>query len=99
MARTRSVARCASPAPARRSDCSRTCWATWPGGRMRPRAEIDGLAPTVHGGAPASAGTLLDFSVSTNPLGPSPRVRAAAAEAAIGHYPERDSATLRAALA
>jgi len=66
---------------------------------MRPRAELDGLAPTVHGGAPSAAGTLLDFSVSTNPLGPSPRTRAAAARAAIGRYPERDSATLRGALA
>ena len=66
---------------------------------MRPRAELDGLSPTVHGGAPSAAGALLDFSVSTNPLGPSPRALAAAAGAAIGRYPERDSATLRRALA
>jgi histidinol-phosphate aminotransferase len=65
---------------------------------MRPRVELDGLAPTIHGGAPSAAGALLDFSVSTNPLGPSPRARAAAARAAIGRYPERDSATLRRAL-
>jgi histidinol-phosphate aminotransferase len=66
---------------------------------MRPRVELEGLTPTVHGGAPTAVGAVLDFSVSTNPLGPSPRARAAAAQATIGRYPERDSATLRGALA
>jgi histidinol-phosphate aminotransferase len=42
---------------------------------------------------------VLDFSVSSNPLGVSPRAAAAAGQAAIGRYPEPHSATLRDAIA
>ena len=66
---------------------------------MQPRPELLDLPPALHGSAPPSAGALLDFSVSSNPLGPAPRVVAAARAAAIGRYPESESATLRAAIA
>jgi L-threonine-O-3-phosphate decarboxylase len=42
---------------------------------------------------------LIDFSVCTNPFGPSPRVYQALAMAAVERYPDRDSHALRAALA
>ena len=66
---------------------------------MQPRPEVLGLVPAVHGSAPRSAGDVLDFSVSSNPLGPAPGVLAAARAAALGRYPEPESATLRGALA
>ena len=66
---------------------------------MRPRPEVLHLSPAIHGSAPPSAGVVLDFSVSCNPLGPAPRVVAAARAAAIGRYPEPESATLRTAIA
>jgi histidinol-phosphate aminotransferase len=43
--------------------------------------------------------SLLDFSVCTNPFGPSPHVRAALADATLEQYPDRESHALRAALA
>jgi len=64
-----------------------------------PRLDVAGGAPAVHGAAPPWAVGALDFSASANPLGPSPRVAAAARAAALERYPERESATLRAALA
>ena len=42
---------------------------------------------------------VIDFSSSVNPLGPSPRVRKAAAEAEISSYPDRHSLFLRETLA
>ena len=66
---------------------------------MRPRPELAHLAPAFHGGAPAAAMPVFDFSVCSNPLGPSPHVRAVLQSVAIERYPERESATLRAALA
>ncbi len=53
-----------------------------------------------HGGAPQS-GSLIDFSVSTNPFGPPPDVLAAyhKASAALPFYPEPYAATLTAAVA
>lgn len=45
------------------------------------------------------AATLLDFSVCTNPFGPSPRVREAVAGVRLEQYPDRDAHALRAALA
>ena len=66
---------------------------------MQPRLDLARLAPAEHGGAPPTAGSVLDFSASANPLGPSPAVVAAAQAAAFGRYPEREAATLRAALA
>lgn len=62
---------------------------------------------TVHGGfdtAELRAENLtrdqvLDFSSNINPLGPSPRVRQAAAEADLSAYPDRECLVLREALA
>src|SRR4051794_24783158 len=42
---------------------------------------------------------LLDFSVCTNPFGPSPRVHEAIAQVPLDQYPDRDCHALRAALA
>jgi histidinol-phosphate aminotransferase len=66
---------------------------------IRPRLAADELAPVVHGGAPPHLDGVLDFSASANPLGPAPGVVAAARAALLDRYPERESATLRAALA
>src|SRR3954468_23891268 len=66
---------------------------------MQPRPELSALHPAVHGSAPPSAGAVLDFSASSNPLGPAPSVVAAAQGAMLGRYPEPQAATLRAALA
>lgn len=66
---------------------------------MQPRPELLRLPPAVHGSAPPTAGAVVDFSASCNPLGPAPRVLAAARAAACGTYPEPESATLRAAIA
>src|SRR5271169_5809119 len=53
-----------------------------------------------HGGAHLGA-ALIDFSVSTNPFGPPPRVLEAyhRADAALGSYPEPYAASLTAAIA
>jgi histidinol-phosphate aminotransferase len=66
---------------------------------VRPRPELEQLLPAFHGGAPPVAGPVLDFSVCSNPLGASPRVRRAAMAAPVERYPEREAASLRAALA
>lgn len=42
--------------------------------------------------------TIIDFSTSTNPFGPSPAVRKAIKKAAIERYPDRESIALRRAL-
>jgi histidinol-phosphate aminotransferase len=42
--------------------------------------------------------TLLDFSVCTNPFGPSPQVREALADVRLEQYPDRDAHSFRAAL-
>ena len=62
---------------------------------------------TVHGGfdtaelraANLTRDQVLDFSSNINPLGPSPRVRQAAAEADLSAYPDRECLELREALA
>ncbi|MCY3783544.1 MAG: histidinol-phosphate transaminase [Chloroflexi bacterium] len=62
---------------------------------------------TVHGGfdtaelraANLTRDQVLDFSSNINPLGPSPRVRQAAAEADLSAYPDRECLILREALA
>jgi histidinol-phosphate aminotransferase len=43
--------------------------------------------------------SLVDFSVCTNPFGPSPRVREALAQVALDRYPDRECHALRQALA
>ena len=74
---------------------------------IQPRDSVRRARPVVHGG-PDSAELerlgraperLLDFSVSTNPLGPSPRALAAARAADLGRYPDRHSLAPRRALA
>ncbi len=62
---------------------------------------------TVHGGFDTgelraenlTPDQVLDFSSNINPLGPSPRVRRAAAEADLSAYPDRECLVLREALA
>ena len=70
-------------------------------------SEDVGGVKTVHGGLdPAELRALgllpeqvLDFSANVNPLGPSRRVRQAAADADLSSYPDRESLALREALA
>ena len=72
-----------------------------------PRPELRGLAPCPHGSIGqaelAALGLrpedVIDFSVSSNPLGPSPRVREALLAAEVARYPDDEAAALRAALA
>jgi threonine-phosphate decarboxylase len=72
-----------------------------------PRPELAALTEAVHGAIDAAElaalgidpRTVLDFSASINPLGPSPRVIAAVQQAAFDTYPDRDCTQLRAALA
>jgi L-threonine-O-3-phosphate decarboxylase len=74
---------------------------------IQPREAIRRAQEVVHGGPDSvelerlglPGGTLLDFSVSTNPLGPSPAALAAARQADLGRYPDRRSLALRRALA
>jgi len=83
-----------------------------PGGTRRacekdPRPELRGLAPCPHGSiglAELAAYGLrpedvVDFSVSSNPLGPSPRVREALLAAEVSRYPDDEATALRRALA
>lgn len=65
------------------------------------------LPPAVHGALDfaelerfgLSAESVLDFSVNSNPFGPSPMVRAAIAATPLDRYPDRESLALRRALA
>lgn len=70
---------------------------------IRPRAEIIRTS-VVHHGAPdyteleilgISPDDMLDFSVNSNPYGPSPRVRGAIRDVPLDRYPDRDSVALR----
>jgi histidinol-phosphate aminotransferase len=73
---------------------------------IQPRQSLANLAPVVHGGLDQTelerlglqGDDLLDFSVSTNPLGPAPAALAAARAAEMGRYPDRHSLALRRAL-
>ena len=63
-------------------------------------------SPAVHGGIPGkllqslglTTDQVLDFSVNTNPFGPSPKVLAAIREVDVTRYPDPDATELRAAL-
>ena len=71
------------------------------GGARAAESAMDEIAfDRSHGGA-APSGSVIDFSVSTNPFGPPPEVLAAyhKAEATISSYPEPYAATLTAAIA
>jgi histidinol-phosphate aminotransferase len=69
--------------------------------------DLRDLAPAIHGGPDIGElrrlgmdpANVLDFSVCTNPFGPSPRVRAALADIRLDCYPDRGAIELRAALA
>ncbi len=70
------------------------------------RARRAPLTPVVHGGLPAEElralgldpDAILDFSVNTNPFGPSPRALAAVREADVTRYPDPAATQLRASL-
>ena len=74
---------------------------------IKPRPEVKRQRHTIHGGLDfaeiAQMGleedAILDFSVNSNPLGPSPRIRAVWESLRVERYPDRDCLTLRAALA
>lgn len=74
---------------------------------LQPRSPLTEPPAVVHGGPDSAelerlglrAEDLLDFSVSTNPLGPSPAALAAARAAPVDRYPDRQALALRRALA
>ncbi len=74
---------------------------------LRPKPNIDKLAPGTHGGIDYGElerlgippETVLDFSVSTNPFGPPPGIREALGSASIERYPDSEATQLRQSLA
>lgn len=72
-----------------------------------PRPEVYFASPTSHGGPDyvelealqLSPEEVLDFSVNSNPFGPSPRVLQALANVPLDRYPDREALALRRALA
>ena len=71
---------------------------------ISPRPELAGLGPCPHGALGAAerevlGGEVLDFSVNTNPLGPSPLVAPALATAEVARYPDTEATALRQSLA
>ncbi len=73
----------------------------------RIRAHLANLAPVIHGsigdaelnGLGLGRDQVIDFSVNSNPFGPSPSAVKAAREAAWSHYPDDHATLLRRALA
>src|SRR5688572_7282972 len=74
--------------------------------RIQPRNEIAQLSEAVHGSAdkaelerdgidPSSVFSILDFSASVNPFGPSTKVHAALEQVSFGRYPDRESVELK----
>jgi len=79
----------------------------WSTAAPLPRSEVYHTSPVHHGGldyaelevlqlAPED---VIDFSVNSNPFGPSPRVHQALANIALDRYPDREAVALRRALA
>jgi len=74
---------------------------------VNPRPEVRTGAPAYHGALDfaelerlgLSPDDVLDFSVSSNPFGPSPRVREALAHVPLDRYPDREALALRRTLA
>jgi histidinol-phosphate aminotransferase len=74
---------------------------------LRPKPNIERLAPASHGGINyaeieklgISTENIMDFSVSTNPFGPPPGIKEALARAAIDRYPDSEATELRLLLA
>lgn len=74
---------------------------------LQPKPNIDKLVPTIHGGIDyleleklgISPEDVLDFSVSTNPLGPPPGIKEALVQASIERYPDSEATELGQSLA
>ncbi len=74
---------------------------------MRPKPNIEKLAPGIHGGLDydelgklgMAPGSVLDFSVSTNPFGPPPGLEEALCNVPVRDYPDSEASELRQALA
>jgi len=74
---------------------------------IKPRPEVTGTPTVVHGSLDyaelerlgMSPEEVLDFSVNSNPCGPSPHVQAALARVPVDRYPDRECCALRRALA
>ncbi len=74
---------------------------------LQPKPNIDKLTPGIHGGTDYSElkklgippETIIDFSVSTNPLGPPPDIREALNNASIESYPDSEASELTQSLA
>lgn len=74
---------------------------------ITPRTEILATPPAYHGALDyaeleqlgLNPDDILDFSVNSNPFGPSPRVRQAVAAVPLDRYPDRESLALRRGLA
>jgi len=77
------------------------------GGLIRPRPEVQAVAPSYHGALDFAEleclalepGDVLDFSVNSNPFGPSPLVYEALGGVPPDRYPDREALALRRALA
>ncbi|MDP2931713.1 MAG: histidinol-phosphate transaminase [Chloroflexota bacterium] len=73
---------------------------------LRPKPNIEQLAPSTHGGIDyrelerlgISPASVLDFSVSSNPFGPPPGITEALCRASIADYPDTEATELRRAL-
>jgi len=74
---------------------------------LTPRSEVVATLPAHHGALDFAEleqlglepDSILDFSVNSNPYGPSPMVRQAVAKVPLDRYPDRESLGLRRALA
>ncbi|MEM7345584.1 MAG: histidinol-phosphate transaminase, partial [Chloroflexota bacterium] len=72
-----------------------------------PRPEVVSIAPAYHGAfdygeleaLALNPDEILDFSVNSNPYGPSPQVQIAINHTILDRYPDREALTLRRALA
>ncbi len=70
---------------------------------LRPRAGIESLVPTSHGGINYAElekfdippGEVLDFSVSTNPYGPPPGIEKVLIQTAVDSYPDSESSEFK----
>ena len=70
---------------------------------LRPRPEVEALEACPHGGIDycelealgITPGSIIDFSVSSNPFGPPPRVRDGIRAADIDRYPDSEATELR----
>jgi histidinol-phosphate aminotransferase len=75
--------------------------------RILPRREVQATPPDQHGALDfeelarlgIAPDEIIDFSVNSNPFGPSPKVRKALQQVVIDRYPDRETLTLRKALA